>query len=233
MSLYSVNPLMNKFWREGMELQPRWFELFDNLGIKFDYKSEESEKTQLNFEFLQLFYRYSEERRFYHTPKHLLECFREVNQVGYLTDSLPEVSLALWFHDVVYDPRAKDNEEKSSQYTQEVLKRLGLPEASVQRVGNLVLVTKHNVEPRDLAEGFIIDADLSILGKSEEVFDEYESNIRKEYSWVKEEDFKKGRTKVLESFLARDSVYYTDFFRDRYEVRARENLERSMKKLRI
>ena len=51
---------MNRFWREGMELQPRWFELFDNLGIKFDYQSEESEQTSLSFEFLQVFNRYSE-----------------------------------------------------------------------------------------------------------------------------------------------------------------------------
>jgi len=45
---------------------------------------------------------------------------------------------------------------------------------------------------------------------------------------VSEETFRAGRAKVLRQFLDRPRIYGTDFFRDRYEAGARENLARSL-----
>lgn len=77
----------------------------------------------------------------------------------------------------------------------------------------------------------MVDLDLMILGSSEAKFDAYEVGIRQEYAWVSEEDFRFHRAKILQSFLDRPSIYYTERFREKYEARARANLERSIKKL--
>jgi predicted metal-dependent HD superfamily phosphohydrolase len=223
---------MNKFWRQGIELQSRWFRLFDKLGIRFDYESEESGTTSLSFEFLQTFYRYSENHRYYHTPKHLLDCLEEFDKACGLAEDPNAIESALWFHDIVYDTRAKDNEEESAKYARKVLYEFKLPELFVEKTVNLVLVTKHIIEPRTIDEKVIVDIDLSIFGKPQGIFDEYEAGIRKEYCWASESEFKAGRAKILEYFLNRDAIYKTAFFKDLYEEQARRNLERSIEKLR-
>jgi predicted metal-dependent HD superfamily phosphohydrolase len=70
-----------------------------------------------------------------------------------------------------------------------------------------------------------------VLGKPEKEFDAYEVGIRKEYDWVPLADFCTGRSKILQSFINRPSIYLTEIFRDKYESAARKNLERSIKRL--
>ncbi|MGV8151783.1 MAG: HD domain-containing protein [Candidatus Nanoarchaeia archaeon] len=231
MSLFSNDSLMNRFWREGMELQPRWFELFDNFGIKFYYKSEESGQTSLNFDFLQVFNRYSENHRFYHTPKHLLDCLKEFESVKKLAKSPLVIVSALWFHDVVYDPKAKDNEMRSGDYMKRILLSLGVSPNLVNSSNRIVLVTDHKNPIENIDEALAVDVDLSILGKPEEVFNDYNQNIRKEYLWVPEDQYRKGRKQVLRSFLERSQIYQTDQFRQKYEESARVNLERAISSL--
>ena len=219
--IFSFDPLDGKYWKEGIQLRGRWVQVIEELGGNFDFYSEDLGKTSVTYEFFQLFYRYSEKHRFYHTPKHVLQCLKELESLA-----SPELKLALFFHDVVYDPKAHDNEEQSVQYAQRVMEHLGLKQ--IGSVSNLILQTKHSEKPRNLEEKLIVDADLSIFGKPEEIFEEYEREIRKEYSFVCDEEFKIGRKKVLEYFLSRDSIYQTEIFKRRYEAQARKNLERSI-----
>lgn len=66
------------------------------------------------------------------------------------------------------------------------------------------------------------------MGQGDEVFDEYERNVRAEYDWVEEEQFRKARATILKSFLERPRIYYTDYFHEKYEQKAKTNLERSI-----
>ncbi|MGI8818216.1 MAG: N-methyl-D-aspartate receptor NMDAR2C subunit, partial [Gemmatimonadales bacterium] len=59
-----------------------------------------------------------------------------------------------------------------------------------------------------------------------EAFAEFEQRIRQEYAWVPEPVYRSARIEILEGFLARRSIYQTEFFRDRYEAQARANLAR-------
>jgi predicted metal-dependent HD superfamily phosphohydrolase len=77
----------------------------------------------------------------------------------------------------------------------------------------------------------LIDVDLAILGAPAERFDEYEQQVRAEYSWVPGVLFKRKRREILEGFLRRPTVYSTEHFRGRYEVAARANLSRSIHQL--
>lgn len=76
-----------------------------------------------------------------------------------------------------------------------------------------------------------MDIDLSILGQDRSKFDEYERQIRSEYSWVAADAFAKGRSAILSSILARPRIYSTGLFYNKYEKIARENLARSIARL--
>ena len=77
-----------------------------------------------------------------------------------------------------------------------------------------------------------LDMDLSILGASPEAFDAYEAGVRHEYREVPEEAFRNGRAAILEGFLARDFLYFSDWGRAQFERAARTNLKASIVKLR-
>ena len=78
---------------------------------------------------------------------------------------------------------------------------------------------------------FFLDMDLSILGAAPEVFTAYEAAIRKEYAFVPAADYRQGRSAILKSFLAREQLYFTAYFRDRLEPQARQNLQQSLARL--
>jgi predicted metal-dependent HD superfamily phosphohydrolase len=73
--------------------------------------------------------------------------------------------------------------------------------------------------------------DLSILGREADVYWRYEGDIRKEYAWVPEDLFRRERVKILRGFLDRPHIYYHREYRERFEARARDNLEQAISKL--
>jgi predicted metal-dependent HD superfamily phosphohydrolase len=94
-----------------------------------------------------------------------------------------------------------------------------------------VLATRHLTVPSEPDAAVLCDIDLSILGRPPEVFAEFEQRIRREYAWVPELVYRGARAEILAGFLRRDSIYQTDYFRQRYEVPARANLERAISQL--
>jgi predicted metal-dependent HD superfamily phosphohydrolase len=171
---------------------------------------------------------YSEPHRHYHTLAHIEQCLKEFDAAKYLCEAPDEVELALWLHDLVYDPHASDNEEKSAVAAKEFLLELNCPERTVHAVSELILFTKHNKPPITQDAKVILDIDLIVLGQPVGLFELYEKNIRAEYSWVSEEVYKTERTKVLRSFLDKASIYYTDRFEVLYGSQARENLKKTL-----
>jgi predicted metal-dependent HD superfamily phosphohydrolase len=93
----------------------------------------------------------------------------------------------------------------------------------------MILATKHAALAEDPDTRLLTDIDLAILGAPPARFADYERQIRQEYSWVPDVFFAAKRTEILRGFLARPRIYGTDFFRDRFEARARENLSGTLK----
>jgi predicted metal-dependent HD superfamily phosphohydrolase len=172
--------------------------------------------------------RYSEPHRAYHTLQHLDECFAALEPARHLAERLAEAELALWFHDAIYDPRAGDNEERSARWAEQALLAAGVASEISERVGALVLATRHDAVPEGRDARLLVDVDLAILGASEPRFAEYERQVRDEYAWVPDDAFRRGRARILRSFLERPSLYGTEWFSERLEARARENLRRSL-----
>jgi predicted metal-dependent HD superfamily phosphohydrolase len=175
--------------------------------------------------------RYAEPHRRYHTERHLEECFVELEAVRGEAERPAEVEIALWFHDAIYDPRAKDNEERSAEWTRAVLARAGARADVGERVAGLIMATRHAAEPVGADACVLVDVDLAILGAPPARFDEYERDVRAEYAWVPDLVFRRERRKILERMLARPRLFATARMHELYEERARANLARSVRRL--
>ncbi|MDB5860912.1 MAG: N-methyl-D-aspartate receptor subunit [Ramlibacter sp.] len=177
----------------------------------------------------QLVAAYSERQRHYHTLQHLRECLAQFDAAAMLAHRPAEVELALWFHDAVYDPQRKDNEERSADWARASVLAAGCGAEAAERVAALVLATRsHEAQADDADAALLLDIDLAILAAAPGRFAEYERQVRAEYAHVPEAEFRAGRARVLRGFLERDRIYLTDVFHDALEARARDNLRRSL-----
>ena len=175
--------------------------------------------------------RYHEPHRHYHTAQHLEACLRAVRELTQLPP--PEVELALLFHDAVYDPRATDNEQASVDLLFEEGRRAWLEDALLHRTAPLILATKHLGDEMPEEAGWVVDADLAILGTTDEAaFDRYETDVRREYEFVDDGAFAAGRAKFVRGMLERERIFATRRGRLLWEQNARRNLEKSVKRWR-
>jgi len=179
--------------------------------------------------FEQIVFRYREPHRGYHTLLHIVNILDELASLN-LKD-ITELKFALWFHDIIYDPRATDNESASESMAVDFARRFELKENFIDKVKGFIRVTRHTTMVYYFLEKLMVDLDLAILGKSEKEFDEYEAGIRKEYGWYSDEDYRKGRADFLSKLLARPSIYCTETFRAKYESTAQSNIARLIEKL--
>jgi predicted metal-dependent HD superfamily phosphohydrolase len=204
------------------QAETKWDEFWVRVGAK----------SAPTAHFASLMAHYSEPHRAYHNLGHILDCLEQFEPARRLAHDPAAVEMAIWYHDIIYDPRAKDNEERSADVAEGVAREIGLAMPFRQNLKTLILATKKHEVSLAPDAGVLVDIDLSILGRAPARFDEYERQIRNEYAWVSPEAFAQGRTAVLESFLARTTIYHTDYFRNRYERQARENMIRSIQRLR-
>jgi len=200
------------------DLRTAWSALWQRLGAQGDAGSVYDD----------LLLAYSEPGRSYHTLAHIEHCLTEFAEVSEAAANPDAIEFALWFHDAVYDTKAYDNEERSAALARRVLRSAALSDSFGDLVAGLILATKHAAPPVALSEQIVVDIDLSILGQSRARFDEYERQIRSEYSWVPSDAFANGRSAILSSILARPRIYSTEFFYCKYEETARGNLARSI-----
>lgn len=169
---------------------------------------------------------YSSPDRHYHTLKHIQHVLSVIKFLQPKAQDETVVRLAAWFHDVVYDPRTKDNEEKSAEYAACTLRELELPTDLIAQVTRLILSTqRHQAKPHEVDCQILLDADLAILSAEPADYWKYAQAIRREYAWVPEEQYLAGRRQVLEAFLQRDRLYFTPQMFEKAESSARKNLK--------
>jgi predicted metal-dependent HD superfamily phosphohydrolase len=206
----------------GVNTRQRWDGLWPRLSGQLSPTSRFDELVEL----------YSQPHRVYHTLDHIQDCLTQFALVRHLAQFPDEVELALWCHDVIYDPHTTDNEAQSAAWTARILRQAAVADASIARVADLILATQHHTPPDQFDAALVVDIDLSILGQPVVEFDRYEAAIRQEYEWVPETVYRQARLRVLEAFLARRTLYQTEFFHERFDGPARDNLTRSIRNLR-
>ncbi|HEX4792831.1 MAG TPA: hypothetical protein VH370_03510 [Humisphaera sp.] len=175
---------------------------------------------------------YSSPGRHYHNLDHIHKCLELLADVREQCDDPDAMEIAIWFHDCIYDPTRRDNEEASADVAARLLGECGISPDQIERVRELILATKHAVQPADPDSQLLVDIDLAILGSAPGTFDDYEGGIRLEYAHVPDDAFAKGRAQILEMFLARPRIFLTEYFGQRFESAARQNLARSISRLR-
>ncbi|QKD04078.1 HD domain-containing protein [Mesorhizobium loti] len=176
---------------------------------------------------------YKAEDRHYHNLAHIEAMLALATDYRASLGDPEAVEAAIWFHDAIYDSKAKDNEARSAALAEKEL--VGRMDAGrLGRISAMILATATHELPRfdDAAAtrdgSLFLDMDLSILGAAPDAFDAYERAVRSEYGWVEEPMWRAGRGAVLTGFLARPHIFHTQEFRQRFEPQARLNLARSL-----
>ena len=196
-------------------LKNRWLRLCDDAGLDGHAQWQALSAA------------YAGPARAYHNLNHVADCLVRFDEyIHHATDPVA-VEFAIWFHDVVYDTHVPENEERSAMVGAEFLSATS--HGTV--VANLIRATRHDALPGTPDAVLLCDIDLSILGRPPAVYDAYACAIREEYSWVPLADFVEGRTRVLQSFLGRPSVFHLDEMEKTYGEHAKVNMMREIYEL--
>ena len=174
--------------------------------------------------------RYTTPSRHYHTLIHLDHMMTELLEVKNKIFDWNLVVFAVAYHDIIYDVLKNDNEAESAAYAARALSNI-LENSQIEKCRQLIIATKlHDLSPEPDVNYFT-DADLAILGSDTKNYFIYSSQIRKEYAIFPDIIYSQGRKKVLKHFLQMDRIYKTDYFFNRYERKARINMELEMERI--
>jgi predicted metal-dependent HD superfamily phosphohydrolase len=184
--------------------------------------------------FLELVLAYSQANRYYNTLNHIHSVLSVIQPVIDSIERPEHLLLGIWFHDTIYEPKRNDNEEQSAIYAELSLDRLAINSSTIAAVKQLILNTKHHYPlVNHLNSWLFLDSDLSILGASNDDYQQYAKNIRLEYIFLSDREYRRGRIQILQQFLARKRIYYSDYFFCKLESQARINLQTEIDRLLI
>lgn len=150
----------------------------------------------------------NKKQRFYHNSSHIIDMLQYVEDKIKLNIYPIELITAILYHDIVYDPKRKDNEEKSVLE----LKHDFVNSKFVRNVAKLIMCTKsHNTDDIHSflipTANLLIEADLSILGSENIVkYNEYLSKVYAEYSFLNHNVFIEGRIKFINEMLSKPFI---------------------------
>ena len=174
---------------------------------------------------------YQAKGRHYHTLAHLENLLAQLQPYREHCSDWHAVVFATAYHDIVYNVLRHDNEAKSAEFARKKLDGLSIPEDRIQLVVNMILATQKHEQSTIFEINLFTDADLSVLGASWETYHTYTQQIRKEYAIYPDLVYRPGRRKVLEHFLAKNTIYKTRAFVEHVEQQARANLRRELNSL--
>lgn len=169
---------------------------------------------------------YTERHRRYHNWEHILWCLSQFDLIRHKLSNPDAVEFALYFHDIVYQPGAPDNEERSTDVAMQYLKEASIEFRTLVKI--FILDTKHSFVPVTEDGKYMVDIDVSSMGDPEQNL-RYVATVREEFlQFVSEQDYEQGRQAFIAEFLKKDRIYYTDFFHRLYEQPARINLAKQL-----
>jgi predicted metal-dependent HD superfamily phosphohydrolase/phosphopantetheine adenylyltransferase len=124
--------------------------------------------------------------------------------------------------------------------------RCSLSEPVRRRVDHMIRATIQHQVPEEYSEPaqgsgvsaadvsdlqYFLDFDLSILGASDAVYARYTASIRTEYIHFGIDQYRKERMAVMQKFLQRPQLYFTEEYRSLYESKARYNIRREIARM--
>jgi predicted metal-dependent HD superfamily phosphohydrolase len=201
-------------------LSGKFYEALGPKGLDVGVASEEFQK---------IVDRYSEVGRHYHNLEHVRRLLILCDEMG-IEDT--EITLAVFYHDIIYNPGSRHNEEKSVDFARRSLERIGISEDRTTTIFGMIMATRDHLSgEHDPATHLFLDLDMSILGAERQNYEQYVGGVRAEYSRVPDVVFRRNRRRFLEKLLKTEHIFRTRIFRNRFEERARENVAWEFEKL--
>ena len=180
--------------------------------------------------------RYGEPQRAYHTLNHIEQLLVQFENIKHVLSEPHIIALVLYYHDVIYDPTRSDNELKSAELATDALSPYLSPEQCRQIHALIMMTANHQIDTlvdsdkyNDAA--YLLDMDLSILGAPWPAYKQYAKAIRQEYTHVADDNYRDGRTAVLQGLLAHTKLYLTDHYYNQLESQARDNIKHELTSL--
>lgn len=211
------------------------YHLIDGLSVRWQNlcASLQADPAAASQVWWQLCERFCEAHRRYHDLSHVTALLTQAERWHEHLHDAHVVHLAIWFHDAVYDPQRRDNEERSADMARCALLAMQVDETLIPPVTACIAATAgHRVTTDEVADmPLFLDLDLAILGSDPADYARYSAAIRAEYDWVEEAQYRAVRSKVLQSFLARPTLYFNEALQQAYEARARDNLRAELQAL--
>jgi predicted metal-dependent HD superfamily phosphohydrolase len=168
---------------------------------------------------------YSSRGRYYHCIAHLVHCLEQHDLALEKLGDPDAVEMAIWFHDVVLEVQSADNERHSAELFQSLVEGRFEP-VFVEKVVALILVTDHKTSPESDDQRLLADIDLSSFALPWKHYLRDTEALRRESRAVPDEHYHAGHRRFLEGLLGRQRIFQSSFFHNRYESRARSNIER-------
>ena len=140
-------------------------------------------------------YSWNEPHRFYHTEKHLTFLLARIEQSSLPDPDKDKLRLTAFFHDVVYDPTAHDNEEQSAGLLREITQH-----PVTEEVAAMILDTKTHKPRTELSRQFV-EWDMAVVSESDFTqLLEWEWGVFKEFQFVDYSLYKMGRLALLDEW---------------------------------
>jgi predicted metal-dependent HD superfamily phosphohydrolase len=178
---------------------------------------------------------YSEPQRHYHTLDHVVALFDTLEEYADEISDPSRLAFAVWYHDAIYNPEGKDNEERSAERAKKELKALGAHTLMIDRVSKLILATKNHMGATggDYDDDVFLDADFAILGAPAAEYQHYLAGVREEYAHLGDDEWKKGRGAFLERIVTAPRIFRTGIFEGAYGAQARANIKAELRSLEL
>ena len=205
LSLEDINYLKSKFEKLFQPLEESTTLLLQSLMFKY----------------------YQEEHRAYHNLSHIYNLLQLSEQLTPTNRTAFE--LAIWYHDIIYQPTFKDNEAQSAalflKYYDEYFYKQNLINEKDKIWIDQTIISTFGHQPRiDNADTkLFLDADLAILATDSAIYQTYTKAIRMEYNIYPDHLYYQGRKQVMTHFLQRPKIYFTEDFAS-FESQARQNI---------
>jgi predicted metal-dependent HD superfamily phosphohydrolase len=174
---------------------------------------------------------YSNSKRHYHNLHHLQHLLEELSHVKATIHDWNTIVFSVFYHDLVYNPLRRDNEERSVLIMENRLQSIDVPITVIDTCKAQITATKAHSLSTDNDTNLFTDADLSVLGQPWNTYKEYAIAVRKEYALYPDPLYKPGRKAVLNYFLQAEQIFKTEHFFAKYEKQARENLLQELQEL--
>ncbi len=174
-------------------------------------------------------------RLYYHTPAHILNIFSFARENSITLTPIEE--LAILFHDAVYRPGSKMNEDNSVLLMESLLLNTNnIDEKDIRLSSTLIKSTGWHLQDDAIPDSskLVMDLDMAGFANSPGEFASDSELVEKEFhrgygsDVYSLEQFLNGRLKFLNALAARKTIYRTPFFLKKFEKRAQTNLRNAI-----